>query len=441
MKLICLISLIFSRTLLVNREDDVKFVNLETKHDDSIEKGKGRGQLDDLNIELNNEEEMKKFHLVSMIPDVPEGMGQVSKIIENFVTDEIVEMKKGERFFLIFFVDEKTALLPAEHVNNDMKIFISTDKKLAEEMNTPFPGVYGFNPRDKVSYQFQLNEETVKTISSIVSLDLIGVLSYENLEAYRATGLHSYYVFIKPEDIPSFFYNFKSTATKVKHLGKFCIIPYKGDREQLKVFGMTEEDLPGLLFINNGEKYPLKKCTENDIVKFVQDVLDKKLEPVYSSQDEPENNNELNVKVITRNNLENFKNDNTRDRLLIFSSPGCSYCNQLRPILEEIGSVIKTNADDKLAIGACDITINDINGFDISSVPKIYLIKGKTGEIILFEAKERTFNTLAEFINLNGEFKVDLKSFIKIEEEKVETPVSDIEEKKPAESIQSDRGL
>lgn len=263
-------------------------------------------------------------------------------------------------------------------------------------MNTPFPGVYGFNPREKMSYQFPLTEEIVKTISPIVNVDLIGMLTYQNLELYKATGLHSYYVFIKPEDIESFTTVFRPKASVLKHLGKFCLIPYKGDKSQLSVFGLTEEDLPGILFIKDGDKFPLKKCLDNDVSKFVENVLTNKIEPIYSSQDEPENNDELSVKVFTKNNLQNYKNDVTKDKLVIFSSPNCNFCIQLRPVVEELGAIAKAHFDDKLVIGSCDITLNDINDFDISSVPRIYLIKGETGAIIQYESRDRTSASIAE---------------------------------------------
>lgn len=70
---------------------------------------KGQGLLENLKLNLATEEDFAKFEKIASIPKVPEGMGEVAKVIENSVTDEIEEMKKGERFFIIYFVDEETA--------------------------------------------------------------------------------------------------------------------------------------------------------------------------------------------------------------------------------------------------------------------------------------------------------------------------------------------
>lgn len=367
-------------------------------------------------------------------------MGELSKKIESLVSDPIENIKRGEMSFVIYFVDDKTALLPAEHPDNMIMTFISSDKNLAEEMKTPFPGIYGFNAADKVSYQFPLTEDNVKSIMPIISTDLIGSLTYQNLELYKATGLHSYYIFIKPEEINDFVKNYKAEASKVKHLGKFCIIPYKGDIDQLKVFGFTEEDLPGLLFINNGEKFPLKKCTENNVETFINDVLEKKIEPLFVSQDEPANNDELNVKVFTRNNIEKFRADKTKDKLLVFSSPSCNYCVQFRPILEELGTIAKTHFDNKIVIGSCDITVNDISDFDISSVPKIYFIKGETNDVFQFESKTRSVQAIADFIKEKSSSGLDFSPFLK-EDSKLEEAVFEKSEEKQSEVVKESRDL
>ncbi|WUR02952.1 protein disulfide-isomerase (PDI) [Vairimorpha necatrix] len=428
------------RSVVLNVEDKRQFDNLKVNYDSNIENGKGQGILEDLKIDLSNEEDMKKFQTIISIPDVPEGMGEVSKVIETFETDEIEEMKKGERFFIIFFVDEKTALLPADHFDRTMKVFISSDKNLAKEMNTPYPGIYGFNPRDKVSYQFPLNEETIKTIGPIVSVDLIGTLSYQNLELYKATGLHSMYVFIKPEEMQSFYKNYKSEASKVKHLAKFCLIPYRGDKDQLSAFGLTEEDLPGILFINDGLKYPLKKCFENNIQSFIQDVLDKKIEPKYASQDEPVNNDELNLKIFTRNNIPKFRSDKTKDKLIVFSSPSCNFCIQLRPVLEELATISRTHFDNKIVIGTCDITMNDIDNFDISSVPKIYLVKAETDEVFAFDSKTRSADSIAKFIKTNGSFNIDMSTYL-TQVNNETNKVGEIKDEKPNDSDKTNREL
>jgi protein disulfide-isomerase A1 len=433
MKIFCFLLSLYTRSIVLNPEHSELKTDIDILKDGSIEKGKGLGTFKDLRIDLNDDQEIKKFLKLAKLEDVPEGMAEIAQNIEKFVTDEIQELKKGERFFVIYFVDEETALYPADHPNDGVRVFVSTDEELAKSMNTPFPGVYGFNPRDKVAYQFPLTSKIIKNISSIIKVDLIGMLTYQNIELYKSTGLHSYYVFLKQEDIESFPDKFMEEARRSKHTGKFCLIPYQGDRVQLSTFGLTEEDLPALLFLDDGDKFPLKKCLEKDVAKFVQDVKDRKIDPVFVSENEPENNEELEVRVITRNNLNDYKSETSKDRLLVFSSPHCGHCTDLRPILERLGSIAKKNFADKFAIGSCDITINDIAGFDISSVPKIFFFKAETNEMIKFENMQRTLENFVNFIRDTGTFNLDMNPFLEEKTVSKESAVESIPIEKPAE--------
>lgn len=416
MKLFMYIKSFFTLSIVFNSGKKIIKHGKEIEVKEKISEGTGMVYIENLKMMLENESAYKKAEiLLKRFTLPPQGMAEAGLEIENLKNDIEEETRKGRIYFIIYFVDDSTLFIPEKHPNDGTKLYISTDKELASKLKTPYPGVYGFNPRDRVSYQLPLNEDTPNVISSIVRLDLIGLLTYQNMQLYRDTKLHSFYCFVKLNEIDSFTEQFFEKAKKCKDLGKFCLIPFKDDKEQLRTYGLTEEDLPAILFLHEQDKYSLKKCLDNDVRSFINDVIEKKVEPVFISEKEPLNNENLNVKIITRNNLQAFKKNQLKDRLLIFHSPQCGFCVKLKPIIDEIGSIAKSTLSEKLEIGACDVTQNDISDFDVTSVPLIVLIKAKTNEIIKYEDKERTAVALGNFIKNQGSFNIDISPFIKEE--------------------------
>lgn len=400
-------------SIIFNSGKETVKLGKEIEIKEKIPEGTGIMYLENSKLILENEAAYKKAEdLIKRVSLPPVGMAEAGEEIENLKTDIEEETRKGRIYFVIYFVDESTLFIPEKHPKDGMKLYISSDKELAAKLKTPFPGVYGFNPSDRVSYQFPLNENTPNVISSVVKLNLIGLLTYQNMQLYRDTKLHSFYCFVKYDEIDSFTEKFFEKAKQCKDLGKFCLIPFKDDVEQLRTYGLTPEELPAVLFLFEQDKYPLKNCLDKDVRSFIIDVTEKKIEPVFISEIEPENNEKLNVKIITRNNLQAFKNDEKKDRMLIFHSPQCGFCVKLKPIIEEIGSIAKSTLSDKLEIGVCDVTQNDISEFDVSSVPLIYLIKAKTNEIIKYEEKERSALAFATFIKKQGSFNIDITPFL-----------------------------
>ncbi|KAF9764859.1 putative protein disulfide-isomerase C1F5.02 [Nosema granulosis] len=344
----------------------------------------------------------------------------ISKKLDTIVSNPEEELRRGERYFAIYFVDEANALATADHAEENVTVFISTDEELAAKLEVPFPGIYAFSPLDKVAYKIPLEGKTAKNVNAILKTPMIGPISYENFGLYRATEMPLLYLFSKPEDIDSVLKAVQGQVKKCRNVGKFVIIPYDSSRISPDVFGFTEANLPTLVFIKERAKYNLVNCETKDFESFLIEVLEGRAEPFYATQKEPENNLELDVKTITRENLPGFLNDSTKDRLMVFSSPDCGYCRELKPILEEFGKIIKANADDKIFVGACDVTVNDITEFDVAAVPAIFLIKAGSNERVKLEGGDRTLESLIKFIREKGTHTVDLTAFIPKKDEELE---------------------
>lgn len=73
--------------------------------------------------------------------------------------------------------------------------------------------------------------------------------------------------------------------------------------------------------------------------KFVNDVLEGKLEPYLKSEDLPESNDEP-VKVAVAKNFDEVVTNNGKDTLMEFYAPWCGHCKKLTPIYDELAEKV-----------------------------------------------------------------------------------------------------
>ncbi|EOB13597.1 Putative protein disulfide-isomerase [Nosema bombycis CQ1] len=378
--------------------------------------------------------------IISKFKLPPSDINKISSNLDNIVSDPEAELRRGERSFALYFVDEKTILSTSDHVDDNISVFISTDENLAKSMDCPFPGVYAYSALDKVAYRIPLEGRSSKNINAVIKTPILGPISYENFGLYRATEMPLLYLFSRPDEMEKTKKLAYEKAKKCRNVGKFVIIPFDSARITPDVFGFTEVDLPTLVFINEKSKYNLPNADTKDFEVFISDVIEGRAVPFYASETEPENNEDRDLKVITRNNLNRILEESTKDRLVVFSSPECGFCRTFKPILEDLGKIVKENANDKLFVGSSDITLNDIPDFDVSSVPVIFLIKSGTNERIKMESGDRTLLSLAKFIKEKGGHSVDLTPYLPKEEEPIaEKPVEELPVEEPVPEKISER--
>lgn len=73
--------------------------------------------------------------------------------------------------------------------------------------------------------------------------------------------------------------------------------------------------------------------------KFVQDLLDNKIEPYLKSEPIPESN-DAPVKVAVAKNFNEVVIDNGKDTLIEFYAPWCGHCKKLSPTYDELGEKV-----------------------------------------------------------------------------------------------------
>lgn len=103
--------------------------------------------------------------------------------------------------------------------------------------------------------------------------------------------------------------------------------------------------------------------------QFVQDVLDKNLEPYLKSESIPESNDEP-VIVAVGKNFDDVVINNGKDTLIEFYAPWCGHCKKLQPVYDELGQKL---ADEDVAIVKMDATANDVPPtFEVRGFPTLY---------------------------------------------------------------------
>lgn len=340
-------------------------------------------------------------------PDMPEIVAGLEKLEGESEEDEV---RRGGRSFAIFFVNEES-VTKLRDGSSALKIFLSTDSELAKRLGAPFPGIYGYNAEDKISYSLEAREDYLRA-SDAIAMPLLGLITGENVDTYESAENPAFYILAKPEIHSSLKNEFREVAKKLRNRAKLCLMTYDRSRTNIGRMGLSEEDLPSILIIKEGVKYREGKITPQSVEAFVTGFLDGTLKPFALSGVEPENNEKNAVKIIVHNGREKWLGDRTRDKLVVFHAPWCKFCKDLKPVIQSLGDHVQKYASDKIMVGMFDMTENEMPDLDVNGYPTIYLIKATTNEPVLFEGGDRSMRKLIEFLHVHGNNKVDLGALV-----------------------------
>ncbi|EJW01773.1 hypothetical protein EDEG_00364 [Edhazardia aedis USNM 41457] len=329
-----------------------------------------------------------------------------------------------------------------------LKLYISSDKDVAQSLGIPFPGIYGFNANDKVEYK--MNFMSIHQAISTIMCPIFSDMKVETLKIYDDTKLPRFFLFYDAElkmqnkdsgaekidenkESKSFNINsqnflinrkpFYDIALKYKNKVKIGLVPYNREKSPLGSFNISENNLPALISVHNNKKYRESDLTPERLNNFLEDFVNGKVQNFLMSSDEPTDNETRDVKEITRNSYSKYfvlpddyksKNDDientnnvlpTFDALVVFSSPSCRFCITLKPELVKLAQSAKKNCPDKVIVANVDATKNDFPEIDIKGYPTITLISG--GKIFYYEGN-RSIEDMAKFIKTQGLWGVDV---------------------------------
>lgn len=361
---------------------------------------------------FENKDSSKILSLLGLFSKFDATYSDMPEIVERLKglegESEYDEIKRGGRSFAILFVNEESVAKLGDG-EPMLKIFLSTDSELAKQLGAPFPGIYGYNAEDKISYTLEVRDDYLRA-SKTIAMPLLGLITGDNVDVYESAENPTFYILAKPEAHEGIKSQFRDVARRLRNRAKLCLMAYDRSRTNIGRMGLGEEDLPAILIIREGVKYREPKITPEGVEAFATGFLSGTLKPFALSGVEPEDNEKNAVKVIVHNGRERWLGDTTRDKLVVFHAPWCRFCKELKPVIQRLGEHVQKHASDKVMVGMFDMTENDIPEFDVGGYPTIYLIKAKTNEPVLFEGGDRSMERLVEFLYVHGNNNVDLRA-------------------------------
>jgi len=140
-----------------------------------------------------------------------------------------------------------------------------------------------------------------------------------------------------------------------------------------------------------------------NVQKFVEDYLSKKLHPFIKSAPIPEHNDGP-VTVVVGDTFRDIVFDRTKDVLLEVYAPWCGHCKKLEPIFTELGKTVAAEWDN-LVIAKMDGTANDAHHpkYVSRGYPTLlFAPAGNKDHPVSYNAAERDVEHLLEFIEQNA---------------------------------------
>lgn len=162
-----------------------------------------------------------------------------------------------------------------------------------------------------------------------------------------------------------------------------------------------------------------------NILTFLNDVKEKKIQQIIKSQPIPESQTGSVVEVVALSFKEEVL-DSKQDVLVEFYSPTCGFCKKFDPVYSKLGDQLKEK-NPNLKLVKIDATTNDIDEYDIDHYPTVFFIPANTKERVEVKNDDLDIVKLVDFLKKTVTFDwVQLP----LEEEAAEKPKEEAVEKK-----------
>ncbi|OJD25315.1 protein disulfide-isomerase domain [Blastomyces percursus] len=351
--------------------------------------------------------------------------------VSKVTADNIEDVKTLDKVVVIgyFAEDDKESnesfTAVAEELRDDFLFAATNDAKLAAAEDVNPPAVILFKDFDdrKEIFKGEFFQEDISSFVKLASMPLVGEIGPETYAGYMATGIPLAYMFVEtPEEREEFTAILKLIAKKHKgsiNIGTIDAVAYGAHAGNLN---LEPEKFPAFAIQDtaNNKKYPFdqnQKITEDTITKFIEDVLDGKVEPSIKSEPIPESQ-EGPVTVVVAHTYQDLVIDNDKDVLLEFYAPWCGHCKALAPKYDQLGQLYVDNPEfaTKVTIAKVDATANDVPD-EIQGFPTIKLFPAGSKDSPVDYTGSRTVEDLANFVRDNGKYGVDAYDPAKVTED------------------------
>ncbi|GAB1195297.1 hypothetical protein APSETT444_004555 [Aspergillus pseudonomiae] len=376
---------------------------------------------------------MVKQSLPAVSPVTPENLEEIKTMDKIVVIGYIASDDQAANEIFTSFAESQ----------RDNYLFAATsDASVAKTEGVKQPSIVLYKDFDekKATYDGEIEQDALLSWVKTASTPLVGELGPETYSGYITAGIPLAYIFAETkEEREKFTEEFKSIAEKHKGSINIVTIDAKLYGAHAGNLNLDPSKFPAFAIQDpeKNAKYPYDQSKEvkaKDIGKFIQDVLDDKVEPSIKSEAIPEAQ-EGPVTVVVAHSYKDLVLDNDKDVLLEFYAPWCGHCKALAPKYEELASLYKDIPE--VTIAKIDATANDVPD-SITGFPTIKLYPAGSKDSPVEYEGSRTVEDLANFVKENGKHKVDaLEVDSKKEEESgdvTETRTASDETETPAPS-------
>ncbi|XP_014665686.1 PREDICTED: protein disulfide-isomerase 2-like [Priapulus caudatus] len=294
---------------------------------------------------------------------------------------------------------------------DELQFGLLSDESLFAEHEAEDGKVILFKKFDdkRTEYIGDLTPDAVSSFIKTESLPLVNEFSPQTAPKIFSGDIKTHILYFagKTKDYFTETYeSFKTPAVEFK--GRVLFIHIDTDNEEneriLDFFAIKPEELPTTRLIVLGEDMTKYKPSDMDTVTtdgvrdFIQSYLDGNLKPHLMSQEQPEDWDTNEVKVLVASHFD-VARDQTKNVFVEFYAPWCGHCKQLAPIWDELGEKYKD--DDSIVIAKMDSTVNEIEDVKIHSFPTLKYFPAGSDKVIDYNG-ERTLDAFVKFLESGG---------------------------------------
>ncbi|KAE8156445.1 protein disulfide-isomerase [Aspergillus tamarii] len=345
---------------------------------------------------------MVKQSLPAVSPVTPENLEEIKTMDKIVVIGYIASDDQASNDLFTTFAESQ----------RDNYLFAATgDASIAKAEGVKQPSIVLYKDFDekKATYDGEIEQDALLSWVKTASTPLVGELGPETYSGYITAGIPLAYIFAETkEEREKFTEEFKSIAEKHKGSINIVTIDAKLYGAHAGNLNLDPSKFPAFAIQDpeKNAKYPYDQSKEvkaKDIGKFIQDVLDDKVEPSIKSEAIPETQ-EGPVTVVVAHSYKDLVLDNEKDVLLEFYAPWCGHCKALAPKYEELASLYKDIPE--VTIAKIDATANDVPD-SITGFPTIKLFPAGAKDSPVEYEGSRTVEDLANFVKENGKHNID----------------------------------
>lgn len=365
-------------------------------------------------------------------------MQNLTEIVTEIQTKERTfesDLKSGVYNFIVFFTDKPTDIqkIAAFEQQSGFKIMLSTKKEEAKKVGANFPGIYCYNAEEKNAYTMDL-PMSLHNISNAILLKSFDKIGADNIRLFQSWEKKMIY-FINNKDA-SFEDDAKrfSTITK-KYTTEAKVLHFKPEDVPLldKLLKLKDSDYPVMVTLEDKAKYAVKGVTEANMEQGLKDLIAGKAPKVTFASEIPADNDTKLVKVLNTDTISKERVDTKKDKFIVFTSPNCGHCKNLKPVLDQLSQALK---DKKVEIDFFDyntIENEPLEDIKIEGVPAIFFKQKGKKDMIKVEGK-RSVAELLTYVSENGvSAKVNTADYPELMPKKEETKKDEKKEEKPVE--------